>query len=335
MAEFIFVLAEVRRVARQLEADKKVTLSRAPRLLRELYETLSIMAGEMHTTDANDVGLYYDPFDETSVDNQIHHAISPRLSTANADEERDEARKCILQKQHSKNLAVCLAQRIKERLGSIWKRVSEDVAIWLPTAQSGAENILSSSLPASQTPYPEMRAPRRVLLFHIAALLDINECGFDFLDCTQSEKEQYKEIIMNAVIREAIELDSSLSNYGDSLRAVLKLFCGGMYSELQSCGRREPTMALKFWELANERTGIVSPVPFNRVARAAHSAQASSASAERLFSDLGRLEGHQRQSLLTSTLEMTEIIKAFVMGEIHSWKRSTTLCFAFYGDGFS
>jgi len=44
LAEFITVLAEVRRVARQLEADRKVTTSRAPRLLRELHETLMIMA---------------------------------------------------------------------------------------------------------------------------------------------------------------------------------------------------------------------------------------------------------------------------------------------------
>ena len=47
LAEFVHVLADIRRVARQLEADKKVTLSRAPRLLHELYETLLIMAGEM------------------------------------------------------------------------------------------------------------------------------------------------------------------------------------------------------------------------------------------------------------------------------------------------
>ena len=37
LAEFITVLAGVRRVARQLEADRKVTMSRAPRLLRELH----------------------------------------------------------------------------------------------------------------------------------------------------------------------------------------------------------------------------------------------------------------------------------------------------------
>ena len=35
MAEFIIVLSEIRRVSRQLEADRKVTMSRAPRLFKE------------------------------------------------------------------------------------------------------------------------------------------------------------------------------------------------------------------------------------------------------------------------------------------------------------
>ena len=47
LAEIITVLAEVRRVARQLEADRKVTMSRGPRILSELYETLLVMYGDM------------------------------------------------------------------------------------------------------------------------------------------------------------------------------------------------------------------------------------------------------------------------------------------------
>lgn len=46
LEEFIAAL-QVRRVARQLEADRKVTISRAPRITRELYETLLIMAGNL------------------------------------------------------------------------------------------------------------------------------------------------------------------------------------------------------------------------------------------------------------------------------------------------
>lgn len=43
MAEFISALSEVRRV----EADQKVTMSRALRLLHELYDTLHVISGSM------------------------------------------------------------------------------------------------------------------------------------------------------------------------------------------------------------------------------------------------------------------------------------------------
>lgn len=47
LVEFITVLGKVRRVARELEADHKPTMSRAPRLIRELNEMLMIMASAM------------------------------------------------------------------------------------------------------------------------------------------------------------------------------------------------------------------------------------------------------------------------------------------------
>ena len=55
-----------------------------------------------------------------------------------------------------------------------------------------------------------------------------------------------------------------------------------------------------------------SPLAFNKLARSALSSQASSASAERLFSDLGRMEGRFCQSILSSAVEMKEIIRAYV-----------------------
>lgn len=47
VAVIILVLAEVPRIAAQLEADRKVTISRNGRLLRELYEDLLFMAGKV------------------------------------------------------------------------------------------------------------------------------------------------------------------------------------------------------------------------------------------------------------------------------------------------
>lgn len=46
-SEIFYVLEEFRLVARPLEVDRKVTMSRAPRLLRDRYCTLHLMAGEM------------------------------------------------------------------------------------------------------------------------------------------------------------------------------------------------------------------------------------------------------------------------------------------------
>ena len=47
LAEYIFVLCKVRREARKLEADKNVPMSPAPRLLREMHETMLVLAGDM------------------------------------------------------------------------------------------------------------------------------------------------------------------------------------------------------------------------------------------------------------------------------------------------
>lgn len=46
-SEFITVIDEVRRVARQREAHRKVSMYQTPRLLRELHETILIMGGDL------------------------------------------------------------------------------------------------------------------------------------------------------------------------------------------------------------------------------------------------------------------------------------------------
>lgn len=79
---------------------------------------------------------------------------------------------------------------------------------------------------------------------------------------------------------------------------------------------RYPDYALTFWKHVKENVGLVSPLPFNGIAKAALSSQASSACAERVLGDLGRFEGNQRQSQLTSALEMNEIIRHFVIWSV-------------------
>lgn len=94
-----------------------------------------------------------------------------------------------------------------------------------------------------------------------------------------------------------------------------------MRKELKKYGRREPFYPLTFWKKSNTQTSFVSPRTFNIITRAALSSQASSESVECVFSNLERLEGRQRQSTLSSTLEMQKTIRVFV----HMNQRSNIL----------
>ena len=89
-----------------------------------------------------------------------------------------------------------------------------------------------------------------------------------------------------------------------------------MLSYLKQAGRREPHKALDYWNDLNNKPNVISPVPFNNVAKACLAAQASSALSERLFSDLGKIENNNCQSLLSGSLEMTELVRAFVASEL-------------------
>ena len=60
---------------------------------------------------------------------------------------------------------------------------------------------------------------------------------------------------------------------------------------------------------------MISPVPFNHVAKAFLATQASSASAERLFSDLGKKRHMRCHCLVSGTSEMAQIIRVSVDGE--------------------
>ena len=308
MAEFITILSEVRRVARQLEADRKVTMSRSPRLLRELYEALLIMASEMTHTRAS----FYDE-QPVAVLNALDvssgrssQACIP--SIASSDMERDETRKIRLTKLAAKDLATQLADRIKYRLGHLWGQIDATAALWRPD-DTACENGEDEDIDES------MQKPRRTLLFHIAAMLDINECQFDFIDVSPLSRDAYINVVQRAVVREALELDEKLQPMADNLGVIFRMMHDEMLRTLRSTGRKEPNAALSFWKHQNEKPGMISPKPFNMVAQACLSSQASSAAAERLFGDLGKSEGNQAQEQLTSTIEMRELIRMFVLSE--------------------
>lgn len=123
------------------------------------------------------------------------------------------------------------------------------------------------------------------------------------------------------MVREAGELDSSLRFHANDLNAVFNVLQREMYSTLQEHWRKTLSFALVFWKYANERTKLISPKPFNQIAKAAISAQASSDSAESLFNDLGGNKGSERQSLLSGMLDMTQVIRAYVISDIEAFHR--------------
>ena len=72
-----------------------------------------------------------------------------------------------------------------------------------------------------EEPEPEMRAPRRILLFHLAAILDVNKCELDFLQCSSQQRLDYIENIYSAVARET----DKLGDYGGfAFKDLTKIF---------------------------------------------------------------------------------------------------------------
>lgn len=107
MDQFIVILKEVRRVARYLDADRKVKMSKAPRYLRELYNMLHIMSGSVKTQKVNhrNCWIYMDSDDDKVEIN----AQNTRGSIAEADTVRGESR-CI---RHADSEACSLALQLE------------------------------------------------------------------------------------------------------------------------------------------------------------------------------------------------------------------------------
>lgn len=94
--------------------------------------------------------------------------------------------------------------------------------------------------------------------------------------------------------------------------SILLVFLSFMRKELQQHG-------LDYWIKANDGVAHVSLSPFNNLSKSSFACQASSTTANRVFSDLGLVIINQPQSPLFSTMEMMEIVSSFV-------KQSTKSC---------
>lgn len=187
LAEFVTVLAEVRRVARELEAVRKVTLSRAPRYLRELCKTLLIMSGSVSTLPRRATNRRQSIADIE--DDAIPvNVLAVRPSVAEADKSRNEARQQRPANEELKLLAKRLAEAIKRRFECYWHVVSSKAALWRPYGRNDDTDINGDGgSEGEERPDRRMHEPRRVLLLHVAAILDVNECSLDFLDVSNTE----------------------------------------------------------------------------------------------------------------------------------------------------
>lgn len=98
----------------------------------------------------------------------------------------------------------------------------------------------------------------------------------------------------------------------EKLRVLVSLFHDQMVFLLQKKG---PLLLviLQYWVDLSDRNAEISFKLFNCAARPALSSQSSSAALEQLFSNLVRSRGNQRQLKLCGRLEMTKVIRKFVM----------------------
>lgn len=88
VADCIDVLCDVRRVARALEADRRASASRAPRILSDLHDTLDLFAAIRYTLLAVIASLQY-----------------PQVSTAGEGKALLQAQKILIHYEESRKLS--------------------------------------------------------------------------------------------------------------------------------------------------------------------------------------------------------------------------------------
>jgi len=286
LAEVIVVLREFRRVGRALEAESTVTASRAPRLLWELYETLKMWHDQNYVAGG-----------------------APRLSAAGDDTAKLVARDTALRQREARVLAGALADAMLIRLGHLWK---------MGVAAVGRE--YDDAVDAGDAPTYLLH--RRAVLFHMAAMLDVNECSLDFLPSSESAG-YYKLMIGCIALDHAANMHTKDGHVvSDDGIASARYACSNLHiallADLNKHGRREPEWALQWWREAPKRQDVqMFEALLRPTARALLSMLASSAPAERLFSDAGNLEGGNRHNAATATMEMFLIIRRFVLSELN------------------
>ncbi|KAI0561120.1 hypothetical protein FGB62_92g12 [Gracilaria domingensis] len=147
-------------------------MSGAPRLLLDLHQTLQLIHGDLLPNSV--------PFHQTELE-QVSTSLFPTepiarrciISIASADKARDHARAPRLVKPVARDLCRKLCTSLDAGLVDLWKPVSAASIAWNPS-QGDHDFDYSGGIVS-------LVEGRRVLLFHLAALMDINECELAFL----------------------------------------------------------------------------------------------------------------------------------------------------------
>jgi len=284
-AEMVLVLGEVRRVSRILEADRILSGPRAPPLLWSLAGTLRLLGG-----------------------GGIPEALPPSTSVDDVAMATVRAEK--LSFKEAKVLARALADGMDERIGHFYRPVSRDFA----------------KLDFEGMEEEEMKTHRKqcqALVLHMAAIFDVNECTLEWVP--ESQRDAYYDLLYTAIDK---ELPTLLATYDMNCDYVpwIRTMHRALRTTLASGGRHDANFALDWWrELTSKsmedlfkNAALVDAVRLVDAARPFLSTQASSASAERMFSDAGYINAYQRQSMPMFMLEMLLVIRAFVQCRVES-----------------
>jgi hypothetical protein len=219
-------------------------------------------------------------------------------------------------------MAAQLAGALKERLGHMWQVGSGAVGKTWSDVESDVESRGLTGQAAAKVTDAFLKQ-RRALLHHMAALLDVNECGLEWL--AQSERAGYVTELQRAIIIDKCELDAAVGVPAPDVRrrmvfeVQLENVTRLLQEELLQQDRRLPAEALSWWARASRdqsSTAFADTLPFRTVARALLAMQASSASVERLFSHAGNTEANKRHNLNTHNLEMMLVIRKWALSRI-------------------
>lgn len=158
--------------------------------------------------------------------------------------------------------------------------------------------------------------------------MDVNECALDWLP--PAERAAYYEQLWRALALNNAQLVFSAGGPAQTVDdielavALLKRALANMRAHLIANSRQSVDAALTWWRTveANPLSDIDS-ARFVMTGRAFLAMPASSAAAERLFSDLGNIEDAKRHNQSVAVLDMMVMIRGWVRT---SCTHTTTTC---------